>query len=63
MRVMTDVSAERYWTIVSEIEVDSLEKHAEMARKSSEMKEFQETMKGYHDIVDHGRREIYQIEK
>jgi hypothetical protein len=41
----------------------SLEKHAEMARKSSEMKEFQEAMKGYHDIVDHGRREIYQIEK
>jgi hypothetical protein len=63
MRVMTDVSAERYWTVVSEIEVDSLEKHAEMARKSSEMKEFQEAMKGYHDLVDHGRREIYQIEK
>jgi hypothetical protein len=63
MRVMTDVSAERYWTVVSEIEVDSLEKHAEMTRKSSEMKEFQEAMKGYHDLVDHGRREIYQIEK
>ena len=63
MRVMTDVSDERYWTVVSEIEVDSLEKHAEMTRKSSEMKEFQEAMKGYHDLVDHGRREIYQIEK
>ena len=46
-----------------EIEVDSLEKHAEMTRKSSEMKEFQEAMKGYRDLVDHGRREIYQIEK
>ena len=46
MRVMTDVSAERYWTVVSEMEVDSLEKHAEMTRKSSEMKEFQEAMKG-----------------
>jgi len=63
MRVMTDISAERYWTVVSEIEVDSLEKHTEMTRKSSEMKEFQEAMKGYHDLVDHGRREIYQIEK
>ena len=40
MRLMTDVSAERYWTVVSEIEVDSLEKHAEMARTSSEIKEF-----------------------
>jgi len=62
MRVMTDVSAERYWTVVSEIEVASLEQHAEMTRKSMENKEFQEAMKGYHDLVDHGRREIYTIE-
>ncbi len=27
MRVMTDVSAERYWTVVSEMEVESLEKY------------------------------------
>ena len=26
MRVMTDVSAERYWTVVSEMEVESIEK-------------------------------------
>ena len=37
MRVMTDVSAERYWTVVSEMEVDSLEKFTEMSRKSGEM--------------------------
>jgi|SRR4051794_9200674 len=63
MRVMTDVSAERYWTVVSEMEVESLEKHAEMARTSMQNKDFQEVMKGYHDLVDHGRREIYTIEK
>jgi len=63
MRVMTDVSAERYWTVVSEMEVPSLESFAEMSRKSMEVKEFQETMKGYHDLVDHGRREIYMIEQ
>ena len=63
MRVMTDVSAERYWTVVSEMEVESLEKYAEMTRKSMEMKEFQEAMKGYHDLIIEGRREIYQIEK
>jgi hypothetical protein len=62
MRVMTDVSAERYWTVVSEMEVKSLEEYAEMSNKSMEMKEFQEAMKGYHDLVDHGRREIYTIE-
>jgi hypothetical protein len=63
MRVMTDVSAERYWTVVSETEVASLEQHAEMARKAMHMPEFQEAMNGYHDLVDQGRREIYMIEK
>lgn len=63
MRVMTDVSAERYWTVVAETEVESLEKHAEMARKSMQMPEFQEAMKGYHELIDYGRREIYTVEK
>jgi hypothetical protein len=63
MRVMTDVSAERYWTVVSEMEVESLEKYAEMTKKSMEVKEFQEAMKGYHELVVEGRREIYTIEK
>jgi len=63
MRVMTDVSAERYWTVVSEMEVESLEKYADASRKSMELKEFQEAMKGYHDLILEGRREIYQIEK
>jgi hypothetical protein len=62
MRVMTDVSAERYWTVVSEIEVKSLEEYTDMTRKSMELKEFQDAMKGYHDHVDQGRREIYTIE-
>ena len=62
MRVMTDVSAERFWTVVAEIEVESLERFAEMSRKTAETPEFQEAMKGYHDLVDHGRREIYSLE-
>jgi len=63
MRVMTDVSAERYWTVVSEVEVTSIDQHAEMARKAMDMPEFQEAMKGYHDLVGQGRREIYLVEK
>ena len=62
MRIMTDVSAERYWTVVSEMEIESLEKYTEISRKSMELKEFQEAMKGYHDLVDVGRREIYKLE-
>jgi hypothetical protein len=63
MRVMTDISAERYWTVVAETEVANLEEHAERARKSMQIPEFQDAMKGYHDLVDHGRREIYTLEK
>jgi hypothetical protein len=61
MRVLTDVSAERFWTIVAEIEVESLDKFMAMD-SSPEMKELEPLMKGYHDLVDHGRREIYKIE-
>jgi hypothetical protein len=63
MRVMTDVSAERYWTVVSEMEVENLEKYAELSKQTMASKEFQEAMKGYHDLVVEGRREIYAIER
>jgi hypothetical protein len=62
MRVLTDVSAERYWTVISEIEVPSMEKFMTIMQESSSMPELQETMKDYHDLVDSGRREIYKIE-
>lgn len=62
MKVMTDMSAERYWTVVSEMEVPSLEAFTDMSRKSMENPEFQAAMKGYHDLIDHGRREIYVVE-
>ena len=62
LRVLTDVSAERYWTVVAESEVKSLEEHAEMGRKAMVDPRFQEVMKDYHDLVTEGRREIYQIE-
>jgi hypothetical protein len=62
MRVLTDLSAERFWTIVSEFEVPSLESFMSMGQDAEHMRKFEEIMKGYHDLVDHGRREIYTIE-
>ena len=63
---MTDVSAERYWTVVSEMEVPSLKAFEEMfqgqGQNEEDMKEFEKIMQGYHDLVEHGRREIYKIE-
>jgi hypothetical protein len=66
MRVMTDFCAEQYWTIVSEMEVPSLQEFEQMMSSmqgsAEDMKQFEELMKGYHDLVDHGKREIYKIE-
>jgi len=65
-RVMTDVSAERYWTVVSEMETASLKTFEDMmsgaGQKEQDMKEFEKIMTGYHELVDVGRREIYKIE-
>ena len=66
MRVMTDFCAERYWTIVSEFEVPSMQAFEEMMQgqgaSAEDTKAFETIMKGYHDLVEYGRREIYKIE-
>lgn len=63
MRVMTDVSADRYWMLVAEMEAESIDDFMKMDTGSEEdMKEMEKIMEGYHDLVDHGRREIYKIE-
>jgi hypothetical protein len=66
MRVMTDFCAERYWTVVSEMEVSDLQAFEQMISSpqgsAEDMKAFDEVMKGYHDLVDHGKREIYRID-
>jgi len=63
LKVMTDVSSERYWMVVSEAEVDNLERYAEVQQQSMSKKEFQDAMAGYHDIVVEGSREVYTIAK
>lgn len=66
MRIMTDFCAERYWTVVSEMEVADLSAFEKMMSSpqgtAEDMKKFEEVMKGYHDLVDHGKREIYRVE-
>jgi hypothetical protein len=66
MKVMTDFAAERYWTIVSEMEVADLQSFEKMMSSpqgsAEDLKQFEELMKGYHDLVDHGKREIYKLE-
>ena len=68
MRVMTDLCGERYWTIVSEMEVPTLQSFEDMmsgqgAQMSAEdQKQMEQVFAGYHDLVVKGRREIWKIE-
>jgi len=66
MRVMTDFCAERYWTLVAEMEVPNLDAFEKMMQgsgmKPDAMKEMEALMKDYHELVVKGRREIYKIE-
>lgn len=66
MRIMTDFCAEQYWTIVSEFEVADMKTFEEMMQGAGippeAMKQYDELMKGYHDLVESGRREIFKIE-
>ena len=66
MRVLTDFCGAEYWTVVAEMEVEDLAAFEKMMsatpQKPDDMKQMEEIMSGYHDLVDHGRREIYRIE-
>ena len=67
MRMMTDFCGEQYWTLVSEMEVASLQELQDMMANEpkgspEDLKEFEKAMSGYHDFVDRGRREIWKIE-
>jgi len=66
MRIVTDFAGADYWTLVAEMEVKDMAEFEKMmsgaGQKEADMKEMETLMKGYHDFVDHGRREIYKIE-
>lgn len=66
MKVMTDVVGDRYWTVVAEFEAPSLGTFEQMMAGqgpgADQMKEMDNVMKGYHDLVEFGKREIYKVE-
>jgi hypothetical protein len=68
MRVLTDFVGERYWTIVSEFEVESLDAFEKMMSgqgtpmDAESQKQMDDVMKGYHELVESGRREVFRVE-
>jgi hypothetical protein len=59
-RILVDVVA-RYWTVVWEAEIESLEQFERHMAGYGARPEVQEAMAGYLDLVDGGHREIFRI--
>lgn len=62
MRIYTDLSGENYWTVVSEQDLKSIDNMSEMAQKAMADPKVAAAMKGYHELVNDGRRELYKVE-
>lgn len=60
VRIMTDIVS-NYWTVVLEGEVKNLAEFENHKGFTSQQK-VKEIMAGYMDLVEGGRREIFQIE-
>jgi hypothetical protein len=58
VRMYRDLSAERYWTVVIEQDVTSIDELAEASRKTLSNPRVAEAFRGYHDFVQDGKREI-----
>ena len=61
LRLLTDVTGEPFWTLVSEMEVESLDDFLNIEEGIMSDDEAKNAMTGYHDLVDSGRREIYKV--
>ena len=61
-RILTDVSGQPSWTMISEVEVENVSDYLEKAQTALSGAEVRSIMEGYHDLVDNGRREILKLE-
>jgi hypothetical protein len=62
LRLMTDVSGERFWTVVVEVNVEKIDDFFAIEQRLMSNEEVRQAMAGYHDLVESGRREVYRVE-
>ena len=62
LRLLTDVTGERFWTIVVEARVARIDDFFTLEQRLMSDEALRATMADYHTLVDRGRREIYRIE-
>ena len=62
LRLLTDVTGERFWTLVIEVSAETIDDFFAMERMLMANEAVGRAMAGYHDLVENGRREIYRVE-
>jgi hypothetical protein len=62
LRLLTDVAAEPFWTVVAEVKVETIDGFFAVEQRLMANESLRKTMADYHELVDSGRREIYRIE-
>jgi len=60
-RLYTDISGERFWTLVVETEFEELGGFHAMEEAVMSDERAGTIMAGYHDLVAEGKREIYRV--
>ena len=63
LRLLTDVSGERFWTLIAEASVPTVEAFFSAEETLMANDSVRNAMAGYHDLVESGRREIYRVEE
>jgi hypothetical protein len=59
-RILVDQIAD-FWTVVLELEVESLTAYEEQFKQYGERADVQEAMSGYMDFVESGYREVFRV--
>ena len=62
LRLLTDVSGERFWTVVVEATVERVEDFFVYEQELMGKPAIRERMADYHDLVESGSRESYRVE-
>ena len=60
-RILVD-SVASFWTVIIEHEVENLNDYLDMSKSINKDTELAEIMKGYTDLINGGKREVFLIE-
>ena len=62
LRLLTDVTGEPFWTVVAEMQFDTIDAFFAWEQKLMANETLEQALADYHDLVVSGRREVFRVE-